>query len=107
MNAIISLNPTIETLINEYGAVHAEITRLTKIKDQLSKDIKANGAGTYETPIYKGLVYAVSGKETTDWHSVAIRFCEIKGLSFDPSSQLVSAHTKRTDDSLSLKVTKA
>jgi hypothetical protein len=107
MNAVISLNPSVDSMINEYGAVHAEITRLTKIKDQLSKEIKALGAGTYETPIYKGLVFPVSGKETTDWHSVAIRFCEINHIDFAPSSQLVSAYTKRTDDSLSLKVTKA
>ena len=102
----ITLTPSIDTLINEYGSINAEITRLTKIKDALSKDIKAMGAGTYETPIYKGLVYPVSGKETTDWHSVAIRFCEIKGFAFDPSSQLLSAHTKRSEDSLSLRVTK-
>jgi hypothetical protein len=102
----ITLTPSIDTLVNEYGSINAEITRLTKIKDTLSKDIKAMGAGTYETPIYKGLVYPVSGKETTDWHSVAVRFCEIKGFAFDPSSQLLSAHTKRTEDSLSLRVTK-
>ncbi len=98
MNAIISLSPTIETLINEYGAVHAEITRLTKIKDQLSKDIKANGAGTYETAIYKGLVYSVSGKESIDWESIALKF--------NPSHQLITAHTKHGEPSLSLKVTK-
>jgi hypothetical protein len=98
MNAIISLSPTIETLINEYGAVHAEITRLTKIKDQLSKDIKANGAGTYKTAIYKGLVYSVSGKESIDWESIALKF--------NPSHQLITAHTKHGEPSLSLKVTK-
>ena len=102
----ITLTPSVDALINEYGSIHAEITRLTKIKESLSKDIKALGAGRYETPIYSGLVFPVSGKETTDWHQVAIRFCEIKGFSFDPSSQLLSAHTKRTEDSLSLRVTK-
>ena len=102
----ITLTPSVDALINEYGSIHAEITRLTKIKDVLSKDIKAMGAGTYETPIYKGLVFPVSGKETTDWHQVAIRFCAINGIDFQPSSQLISANTKRTEDSLSLKVTK-
>lgn len=102
----ITLTPNVDALINEYGSIHAEITRLTKIKDSLSKEIKALGAGRYETPIYSGLVFPVSGKETTDWHSVAIRFCEIKRFSFDPSSQLINAYTKRTEDSLSLKVTK-
>ena len=102
----ITLTPSVDALINEYGSIHAEITRLTKIKDSLSKEIKALGAGTYETPIYKGLVFPVSGKETTDWHTVAVRFCAINGVDFQPSTQLVSAHTKRTEDSLSLKVTK-
>ena len=102
----ITLTPSIDTLINEYGSINAEITRLTKIKESLSKDIKALGAGRYETPIYSGLVFPVSGKETIDWHTVAVRFCAINGVDFQPSTQLVSAHTKRTEDSLSLKVTK-
>ena len=102
----ITLTPSVDALINEYGSVHAEITRLTKIKESLSKDIKALGAGRYETPIYSGLVFPVSGKETIDWNTVAIRFCEINNIDFKPSAQLVSAHTKRTEDSLSLRVTK-
>lgn len=99
MNAVISLNPSVDSMINEYGAVHAEITRLTKIKDQLSKEIKALGAGTYETPIYKGLVYSVSGKESINWEAIAMKF--------NPSHQLITAHTKHGEPSLSLKVTKA
>jgi hypothetical protein len=99
MNAVISLSPSVDSMINEYGAVHAEITRLTKIKDQLSKDIKANGAGTYETPIYKGLVYSVKAKIDVDWEAIALKF--------NPSHQLITAHTKHGEPSLSLKVTKA
>ena len=106
MNAVIALNPSIEIMINEYGSVHAEITRLTKIKDQLSKDIKASGAGTYETTLYKGLVYSVTGKESTDWQTVATRFCAINGIDFQPSAQLLSAHTTKANDRLDLRVTK-
>jgi hypothetical protein len=106
MNAIVSLSPSVDAMVNEYGSIHAEITRLTKIKDKLSADIKALGAGTYETAIYKGLVFPVTGKESIDWQSVAIRFCELKNIEFKPSAQLLSAHTKKSADSLSLKVTK-
>jgi hypothetical protein len=94
----ITLTPSIDTLINEYGSINAEITRLTKIKDSLSKDIKAMGAGTYETPIYKGLVYEVKGKTSIDWESIALKL--------NPSHQLITAHTKHGEASLSLKVTK-
>lgn len=94
----ITLTPSVDALINEYGSIHAEITRLTKIKDSLSKDIKAMGAGTYETPIYKGLVYEVKGKTSIDWESIALKL--------NPSHQLITAHTVHGEASLSLKVTK-
>ncbi len=96
--AIVSLSPSVDAMINEYGSIHAEITRLTKIKDQLSKDIKALGAGTYETPIYKGLVFPVKGRVDVDWETIAMKF--------NPSHQLITAHTKHGEPSLSLKVTK-
>ena len=95
---IITLTPTVDTLVNEYGAINAEINRLTKIKDSLSKDIKALGAGTYETPVYKGLVYEVKGRVSTDWETIAMKF--------NPSHQLITAHTVHGEASLSLKVTK-
>jgi hypothetical protein len=94
----ITLTPSVDTLVNEYGSINAEITRLTKIKESLSKDIKALGAGTYETPIYKGLVYEVSGRVSTDWETIAKKF--------NPSHQLITAHTVHGEASLSLKVTK-
>jgi hypothetical protein len=94
----ITLTPSIDTLVNEYGSINAEITRLTKIKDSLSKDIKAMGAGTYETPVYKGLVYEVKGRVSIDWETIAMKF--------NPSHQLITAHTVPGEASLSLKVTK-
>lgn len=106
MNAIVSLSPSVDAMINEYGSVYFEIARLTKIKDKLSADIKALGAGTHETPIYKGLVFPVTGRESIDWETIAIRYCEINNIEFKPSAQLLSAHTKKAADSLSLKVSK-
>jgi len=106
MNAVVSLSPSVDAIVNEYGSVYFEIARLTKIKDKLSADIKALGAGTYETAIYKGLVFPVTGRESIDWESIAIRFCELNNIEFKPSVQLLSAHTKKSADSLSLKVSK-
>jgi hypothetical protein len=94
----ITLTPSVDTLVNEYGSINAEITRLTKIKDSLSKDIKAMGAGRYETPLYSGLVYEVSGKTSINWEAIALKL--------NPSVQLITAHTKHGEASLFLKVTK-
>lgn len=106
MNAVISLSPSIQSIIDEYGSIDAEIKRLTKQKEALSAQIKEAGAGRYTASIYEALVFPVSGKETTDWHSVAVRFCEISGFEFSPSAQLLSAYTKKSADSLSLKISK-
>lgn len=106
MTAVIALNPSVQSIIDEYGSIDSEIKRLTKQKESLSIQIKQAGVGTYETSIYKGLVYSVTGKESTDWQTVATRFCAINGIDFQPSAQLLSAHTTKANDRLDLRVTK-
>lgn len=98
MNAIISLSPSVQSIIDEYGSIDSEIKRLTKQKEALSAQIKEAGAGRYTAAIYEALVYEVQGRVTTDWETIALRF--------EPSRQLIAAHTKTGSDSLSLKVSK-
>jgi hypothetical protein len=106
MNAIVSLSPSVQSIIDEYGSIDSEIKRLTKQKEALSAQIKAAGAGKYAASIYEALVFPVAGRESIDWESVAVRFCELKDIEFKPSAQLLSAYTKKSADSLSLKVSK-
>lgn len=106
MNAIISLSPSVQSIIDEYGSIDSEIKRLTKQKEALSAQIKENGAGRYTASIYEALVFPVSGRESIDWQTIASRFCEINGFVFSPSAQLLIAHTKTGADTLSLKVSK-
>jgi hypothetical protein len=96
---VISLNPPIDMIVDEYGSIDAEIKRLTKQKESLSVQIKESGAGRYTASIYEALVFDVKPRVTVDWETIALKF--------NPSHQLITAHTKTGEASLSLKVTKA
>ena len=98
MNAIISLSPSVQSIIDEYGSIDAEIKRLTKQKESLSVQIKESGAGKFTGSIYAALVYDVKPRITIDWETIALKF--------NPSHQLITAHTKTGEPSLTLKVSK-
>jgi hypothetical protein len=98
MTTVISLSPSVQSIIDEYGSIDSEIKRLTKQKDSLSVQIKESGAGRYTASIYEALVYDVKPRITIDWESIALKF--------NPSHQLITAHTKTGEASLSLKVSK-
>ena len=98
MNAVISLSPSVQSIIDEYGSIDSEIKRLTKQKEALSAQIKQAGAGRFTASIYEALVFDVKPRVTTDWESIALKF--------NPSHQLITAYTKTGEASLSLKVTR-
>lgn len=98
MTTVISLSPSVQSIIDEYGSIDAEIKRLTKQKESLSVQIKESGAGRYTAAIYEALVYEVKPRVTVDWETIALKF--------NPSHQLITAHTKTGEPSLSLKVSK-
>jgi hypothetical protein len=98
MTTVISLSPSVQSIIDEYGSIDSEIKRLTKQKEALSVQIKESGAGRYTAAIYEALVYDVKPRITIDWETIALKF--------NPSHQLITAHTKAGEPSLSLKVSK-
>jgi len=98
MNAVVSLSPSVQSIIDEYGSIDSEIKRLTKQKEALSVQIKESGAGRYTASIYEALVFDVKPRITVDWETIALKF--------NPSHQLITAHTKTGEASLSLKVSK-
>jgi hypothetical protein len=98
MNATISLSPSVAALVDELGAIDFEIKRLTKQKESLAAQVKAEGIGRFSGAIYEGLVYTSEGRITTDWEAVAAKF--------SPSRQLIAAHTKQGAPIVSLKLSK-
>ena len=98
MNAIVSLSPSVSAIVDELGAIDSEIKRLTKQKEALAAQVKAEGVGRFAGAIYEGLVYASEGRVSTDWEAVAAKF--------NPSRQLIAAHTKQGAPIVSLKLSK-
>jgi len=85
-------------MVDQLGALDSQIKALTKQADTLKAAIKANGPERYTGFIYEALVYASEGKMTTDWRSIA----EL----FNPSDDLIKAHTSKGNPSRSIKVDK-
>jgi hypothetical protein len=93
-----STDSSLIPLIDELGAIDAQIKALTKTSDALKASLKALGKGEYIGNTYKCLIYPTQGREITDWRTIAERF--------NPSSQLIKAHTKKGEDSLTAKPSK-
>jgi hypothetical protein len=100
------LTPSTTTIVNEFLDLHTEHVDLTKRLDTAKKAIKALGAGTYPGTHADALVYTTTGAVKVDWHSVAVAFCAKHGIDFEPSHQLLTAHTTTGADSLAVKPTK-
>jgi len=84
--------------VDQLGALDAQIKALTKQADTLKAQIKAQGPERYNGQLYSALVYESEGRTTTDWRAIAEKF--------NPSRQLITAHTVTGEVSKSIKVTK-
>lgn len=97
MSTII-LSPSLAALTDEIGAIRAEIKRLESINKQLTDQLKDTGAGKHTGAIYKSTVYAVEPKTTINWQAIAMHF--------EPSRQLITAHSSTGIASMSALVSK-
>ena len=84
MNTSISLNPSLFALVDEAGAIDAEIKRLEKQLETLKGDIKKLGNGEHTGFTFTAKV-SESTRSTTDWQAIALKL--------NPSRQLITAHT--------------
>lgn len=91
MSTII-LSPSLAAITDEIGSIRAEIKRLEAINKQLTDHLKSTGAGKHTGAIYKSTVYSVPEKTIVDWKSVAMHF--------EPSRQLITAHSSTSIASL-------
>ena len=92
----LSLNPTVQSIIDELGAIDREIAQLKAQRDDMAVIMKLQGEGRYFGQYFEGLVYSSKGRAVTNWKAVAEHF--------NPSRQLIVAHTTTGEPSLSLKV---
>ena len=97
MSTII-LSPSLAALTDEIGSIRAEIKRLEELNKQLTDQLKDAGAGKHTGAIYKSTVYAVEPKTTIDWKAIAMHF--------EPSRQLITAHSSTSAASLAALVSK-
>ena len=84
--AMISLNPSLDLLVDQLGQLEDDAAVLKAQIDTLKTTIKAQGAGRYLGSRWQSLVSDVAEGKKTDWQAVAEHF--------GPSHQLVTAHTK-------------
>ena len=94
----IQLTPTIAAYIDEAGALDSEIKRLTKQLDAIKAQIKAHGAGDFGGFVFNAKVIEASPVVRTDWETIAKRF--------NPSHQLIAAHTSTNAPVVSVRFSK-
>ena len=92
------LTPDLFAVIDEAGAIHAEIARLTKQLDTMKKTIKEAGIGKTTGFIYESNVIEKTIADKTDWQAIAMHF--------EPSRQLITAHTKAVPSQIAITFTK-
>jgi hypothetical protein len=85
-DAVISLNPSIDLLVDQLGQLQDQAAALAAQIDTLKTTIKTQGAGRYLGSRWQSLVIAESESEKTNWEAVA--------KYMHPSHQLITAHTK-------------
>jgi hypothetical protein len=87
-NSSITLTPDLFALIDQAGALDHEIKALTKQLEAIKATIKAQGAGDHAGFVFTAKVVDIGPSDKTDWQTIAMRF--------NPSYQLIAAHTTQT-----------
>jgi len=83
---VINLTPSIELMVDELGQLQDQAAALAEQIDSLKSTIKSAGAGRYLGTRWQSLVSDVAESTKVDWQAVAQHF--------EPSYQLITAHTK-------------
>lgn len=95
----ITLSPSLAAYIDEAGALDSEIKRLTKQLDSIKAHIKAQGAGDFGGFSFNAKVIEASPVSRTDWETIARKF--------EPSYQLIAAHTSTNAPVVSIRFSRA
>ena len=96
MKANIQADPILSLLVDKYAALKARqadiADEIAYIKDQLV----AAGVSPIEGETHRASVSLTSGRTVIDWQTIAMRF--------EPSRQLITAHTSRGQDFYTLRI---
>ena len=92
------VTPDLAVMVDQLGALDAQIKALTKQADTLKASIKAHGPERYNGSQFSALVFESEGRTTTDWRAIAEKF--------EPSRQLITAHTTIGEPVRSIKLAK-
>jgi len=91
-------SPELAVLVDQLGALDSQIKALTKQADTLKAAIKAHGPERYNGSLFSALVFESEGRTVTDWKAIAEKF--------EPSRQLITAHTTTGEPVRSIKLAK-
>lgn len=90
--------PELAQAVDQLGAIDSQIKALTKQADILKAAIKSQGPERYNGSEFSALVFESEGRTVTDWKSIAEHF--------NPSRQLITAHTETGSPVRSIKLAK-
>jgi hypothetical protein len=92
------ITPELAAMVDQLGALDATVKALTKQADTLKAQIKLHGPDRYIGSEFSALVFESEGRTVTDWRAIAEKF--------EPSRQLITAHTVTGEPVRSIKLTK-
>lgn len=90
--------PELAQAVDQLGAIDSQIKALTKQADILKAAIKSQGPERYNGSEFSALVFESEGRTVTDWKAIAEKF--------EPSRQLITAHTTVGEPVRSIKLAK-
>lgn len=86
------------SLVDQLGQLDKQIKALTKQSEAIKAQIKAQGIGEHLGQEYRALVIQSEPATRTDWQAIAERF--------NPSRQLIAAHSTVGSPIVSIRITK-
>jgi hypothetical protein len=95
--AAVTAAAAIAAKVDELGQLHAAIADMKKRYEAIRTELEEAGLKEIDGQQYRASFATVAGRTLTDWETIAQRF--------NPSAQLIRAHTKTGKPSTRLNVT--
>jgi hypothetical protein len=96
MKTNIQANPILSLLVDQYARLKAQQAELNDELAYIKDKLVEAGVSPIEGETHRASVSLTSGRTTIDWQSIAMKF--------EPSRQLITAHTKKSDDFYTIRI---